>query len=123
MDGIAQPLPDFIKAHSEWAALVMFVTAFGESFPLVGLVFPGTTVLMAAGTLLSAGTLPYVPILLEQRSARSLEIRFPIGLGVSLAAASRECGHLLGSPTYSRQAFCFSSGMAARVSLSAVSLA
>jgi membrane protein DedA with SNARE-associated domain len=42
----------------------MFVTAFGESFPLVGLVFPGTTVLMAAGTLLSAGTLPYVPILI-----------------------------------------------------------
>ena len=64
MDGIAQPLFDFIKAHSEWAALVMFVTAFGESFPLVGLVFPGTTVLMAAGTLLSAGTLPYVPILI-----------------------------------------------------------
>ena len=64
MDGIAQPLLDFIEAHSEWAALVMFVTAFGESFPLVGLVFPGTTVLMAAGTLLSAGTLPYVPILI-----------------------------------------------------------
>src|SRR5438105_1050853 len=64
MDGIAQPLLDFIKAHSEWAALVMFVTAFGEAFPLVGLVFPGTTVLMATGTLLSSGTLPYVPILI-----------------------------------------------------------
>src|SRR5437764_11457278 len=64
MDGIAQPLLDLIEAHSDWAALVTFVTAFGESFPLLGLVFPGTTVLIAAGTLLAAGTLPYMPILI-----------------------------------------------------------
>jgi membrane protein DedA with SNARE-associated domain len=64
MDDVAQPLLDFIKAHSNWAALVMFITAFGESFVFVSLLFPGTTVLIAAGTLLSDGTLPYVPILL-----------------------------------------------------------
>jgi len=64
MDDVAQPLLDFIKAHSDWAALVMFITAFGESFVFVSLLFPGTTVLIAAGTLRSDGTLPYVPILL-----------------------------------------------------------
>jgi membrane protein DedA with SNARE-associated domain len=63
MEDIAQPLLDFIKAHSDWAALVMFITAFGESFAFVSLLFPGTTVLIAAGTLLSAGTLPYASIL------------------------------------------------------------
>jgi membrane protein DedA with SNARE-associated domain len=42
----------------------MFITAFGESFAFVSLLFPGTTVLIAAGTLLSDGTLPYLPILL-----------------------------------------------------------
>jgi membrane protein DedA with SNARE-associated domain len=62
MDDVAQPLLDFIKAHSDWAALVMFITAFGESFAFLSLLFPGTTVLIAAGTLLSAGTLPYMPI-------------------------------------------------------------
>jgi membrane protein DedA with SNARE-associated domain len=64
MDAVAQPLLDFIKAHADWAALVMFITAFGESFVFVSLLFPGTTVLIAAGTLLSDGTLPYLPILL-----------------------------------------------------------
>jgi membrane protein DedA with SNARE-associated domain len=64
MDDVAQPLLDFIKAHSDWAALVMFVTAFGESFAFISLLFPGTTVLIAAGTLLSAGTLPYPSILI-----------------------------------------------------------
>lgn len=64
MDDVAQPLLDFIKAHSDWAALVMFVTAFGESFAFLSLLFPGTTVLVAAGTLLSAGTLPYPSILI-----------------------------------------------------------
>jgi len=64
MDDVAQPLLDFIKAHSDWAALVMFVTAFGESFAFISLLFPGTTVLIAAGTLLSAGTLPYTSILI-----------------------------------------------------------
>lgn len=63
MDDVAQPLLDFIKAHSDWAALVMFITAFGESFAFISLLFPGTTVLIAAGTLLSAGTLPYTSIL------------------------------------------------------------
>ena len=63
MDDWAQPLLEVIKAHSDWAALVMFITAFGESFAFISLLFPGTTVLIAAGTLLSGGTLPYGPIL------------------------------------------------------------
>jgi membrane protein DedA with SNARE-associated domain len=64
MDDIAQPLLDFIRTHSDWAAVVMFITAFGESFAFISLLFPGTTVLVAAGTLLSAGTLPYPSILI-----------------------------------------------------------
>jgi membrane protein DedA with SNARE-associated domain len=63
MDDWAQPLLEVIKAHSDWAAAVMFITAFGESFAFISLLFPGTTVLIAAGTLLSGGTLPYASIL------------------------------------------------------------
>src|SRR5690348_9690727 len=63
MDHLAQPLLDAIRAHSDWAAAVMFVTAFGESFAFVSLAFPGTTVLIAAGTLMSSGTLPYGSVL------------------------------------------------------------
>jgi len=63
MADFAQPLLDLINAHSDWAWLVMFVTAFGESFAFISLLFPGTTVLIAAGALMAAGTLPYWPIL------------------------------------------------------------
>lgn len=63
MESLVQPTLDFIAAHSGWAAAIMFVTAFGESFAFLGLLFPGTTLLIAAGALASGGTLPYWPIL------------------------------------------------------------
>ncbi len=53
----------FISAHSSWAFPVMFVTAFGESFAFLSLLFPGTSILIVAGTLMSAGSLPYWPVL------------------------------------------------------------
>ena len=40
-----------------------FRCAFGESFAFISLLFPRTTVLIAAGTLLSDGTLPYASTL------------------------------------------------------------
>jgi len=63
MEHLVQPALDFIASHSSWAAAVMFVTSFGESFAFVSLLFPGTSLLIAAGTLMAAGSLPYLPIL------------------------------------------------------------
>ena len=63
MEHLVQPTLAFISAHSGWAGVVMFVTAFGESFAFVGLLFPGTTLLIAAGTLRATGTLPLWPVL------------------------------------------------------------
>jgi membrane protein DedA with SNARE-associated domain len=64
MDDLVQPLLAFIAAHSQWAGLVMFVTAFGESFAFLSLLFPGTTLLIAAGALMATDTVPYWPVLL-----------------------------------------------------------
>ncbi|MBV9554894.1 MAG: DedA family protein [Alphaproteobacteria bacterium] len=63
MDEIVQPTLAFIADHAQWAAAIMFITAFGESFAFLSLLFPGTTLLIAAGTLMSNGTLPYAPVL------------------------------------------------------------
>ena len=63
MEHLVQPTLDFISAHSSWAVAVMFVTAFGESFAFVSLLFPGTSMLIAAGALMAAGSLPYLPII------------------------------------------------------------
>src|SRR5277367_1695306 len=62
MEHLVQPTLDFISAHSGWAVAIMFVTAFGESFAFVSLLFPGTSLLIAAGALMAAGSLPYLPI-------------------------------------------------------------
>src|SRR3984893_15846760 len=63
MESVVQPTLEFISAHSSWAFPVMFVTAFGESFAFLSLLFPGTSILIVAGTLMSAGSLPYWPVL------------------------------------------------------------
>lgn len=63
MEHLVQPTLAFIAAHSGWAVAIMFVTAFGESFAFLSLLFPGTSLLIAAGALMSAGTLPYLPVL------------------------------------------------------------
>jgi membrane protein DedA with SNARE-associated domain len=63
MEHLVQPTLDFITAHSGWAFPVMFITSFGESFAFLGLLFPGTSILIVAGTLMSAGSLPYWPVL------------------------------------------------------------
>jgi len=62
MEHLVQPTLDFVAAHSGWAAAVMFITAFGESFAFLSLLFPGTSLLIAAGALMAADALPYAPI-------------------------------------------------------------
>jgi membrane protein DedA with SNARE-associated domain len=63
MEHLAQPLIEFIQAHQNWAIAVMFITAFGESFAFLSILFPGTTLLIAAGTLIKTGTLPFLPVM------------------------------------------------------------
>lgn len=64
MEDLARHLLEFIKTYQDWAIAVMFVTAFGESFAFLGLVFPGTSLLIAAGALIKSGTLSLWPILI-----------------------------------------------------------
>jgi membrane protein DedA with SNARE-associated domain len=64
MDDLAQPLLELIRTYQDWAIAIMFITAFGESFAFISLLFPGTTLLIAAGALMKSGTLPYVPVML-----------------------------------------------------------
>lgn len=64
MEEISRQLLDFIQTHQHWAIAVMFVTAFGESFAFLSLVFPGTSLLIAAGALIKTGSLPIWPIMI-----------------------------------------------------------
>jgi membrane protein DedA with SNARE-associated domain len=61
MDYLSTQILALIKANPEWAIFVIGLTAFGESFVFLGLLFPGTAVLIAAGTLISEGILNPLP--------------------------------------------------------------
>ena len=64
MDYLAGELLAFIKAHPDWAALVIGLVSFGELFVFLSLLFPGTTILIASGALVEAGILdPLTPAL------------------------------------------------------------
>ena len=53
-DHLATQLLDIIKGHPEWASFVIRLTALAESLVL-SLLFPGTAILVAAGTLIAEG--------------------------------------------------------------------
>jgi membrane protein DedA with SNARE-associated domain len=63
MEHFVAPALAFVAEHTGWAAVVVFVTAFGESFVFLSMMFPGTSILVAAGALISAGSLSYPPVL------------------------------------------------------------
>lgn len=44
----------FVRANQEWAPVVAFIVAFGESFCFLSLLWPGTAILVAISALLAA---------------------------------------------------------------------
>lgn len=54
----------WVEAHQDWAGPAIFLLAFTESLPLVGLVIPGSALIFGAGLLVASGVLPPGPVLL-----------------------------------------------------------
>lgn len=57
-------LLDWVAANPESAGLAIFIISAVESLALVGILIPGVIILFAFGTLVGAGVLPVVPVLL-----------------------------------------------------------
>ncbi|HEY3909807.1 MAG TPA: DedA family protein [Stellaceae bacterium] len=63
MEHLVQPTLAFIAVHAGWAFAVMFIAAFGESLAFVSLLFPGSSLLIAAGALMATGAPPHLLVL------------------------------------------------------------
>jgi membrane protein DedA with SNARE-associated domain len=63
MEDLTSTMMEFVRSHSEWAVVILGLTAFGESLFLVGLLFPATPVLLAIGGLVAAGAVEPAPLL------------------------------------------------------------
>ena len=54
----------FVSLHPQWAGAIAFLTAMAEAIALVGLLVPGTSILIGIGALVGLGHLPLWPILI-----------------------------------------------------------
>ena len=61
-DTYAQPIIDFVRVHSVWAAPVVFVLCFAESLAFISLLIPAWAALVGIGTLIGASDLNFWPI-------------------------------------------------------------
>lgn len=61
---MVQDIVNFVAAHASWAGPIMFLLSFGESFAFLSLLFPGTTVMIAAGAFIPGGTLKFWPLVI-----------------------------------------------------------
>ena len=53
LENLVHTTVEFIKLHQDWSFPVIFLVSFGESFVGFSLLFPGTTILILAGTLVA----------------------------------------------------------------------
>jgi membrane protein DedA with SNARE-associated domain len=81
MDGIVHWVMTFIGLHPGWVFFVMFLVSFGESLAFVGLIFPGTAILLAAGALIPGAWMLLWPILLGAISGAVIGDGVSYGIG------------------------------------------
>ena len=93
MEHLVQNVIEFIKLHAVWAGPIMFVVSFGESFVGFSILFPGTTIMVLAGTMVNwqlnpHGSLDMWPLLIGGISGAVLGDAISFWLG-------ERFGHLL----------------------------
>jgi membrane protein DedA with SNARE-associated domain len=62
MSDFGQAIIMFVQSHSPWAAPIVFVLAFCESFAFVSLIVPATVILFGVGGLIGATGIAFWPI-------------------------------------------------------------
>lgn len=58
----AQLVIDFVRAHQEWAAPIVFALAFAESLAFISFFVPAWAALVGIGALVGASGIPFWPI-------------------------------------------------------------
>lgn len=64
MESLVDQCVRLIETHQAWAGLVVGLLAFGESLILIGILLPGTTVLVIVGGLVGAGLVHPLPVVI-----------------------------------------------------------
>ena len=59
---LASMIAEFVRAHQQWAAPIVFILAFLESLAFLSLLVPATGILLAIGALVGAAGVPFWPL-------------------------------------------------------------
>lgn len=62
LEQFAHNIVEFVRAHSAWAAPIMFGLAFGESLAFISLLLPAWAALVGIGAILGSSGLSFWPI-------------------------------------------------------------
>src|ERR671922_1023195 len=62
LESYSHQILEFVRAHQQWAAPIVFLLAFGESLAFISLLLPAWAALVGMGALISAGELNFWPI-------------------------------------------------------------
>lgn len=84
MPAWVQTILDWVAANPESAGIAIFIISAVESLALVGILIPGVVILFAFGTLVGAGILPVVPVLLWAFAGAVLGDQLSFWLGWNL---------------------------------------
>ncbi|TPN88258.1 DedA family protein [Mesorhizobium sp. CU2] len=84
MESFVDQCVRLIETHQAWAWLVVGLLAFGESLILIGILLPGTTVLVIVGGLVGAGLISPLPVVLAAIVGAALGDVVSYYLGVKL---------------------------------------
>lgn len=63
LTSLVSSVTEFLTAHPHVAYLAVFLLALSESLPIIGVVIPGTAVILALSTLVPSGVLLLWPLL------------------------------------------------------------
>jgi len=83
-------IPAFVKEHQVWAPLIAGGLAFGESFAILSLIIPATSILVAIGALIGASDIPFIPIWLGASIGAALGDWISYWIGLKLEGAAHK---------------------------------
>ena len=87
-ENYANVIIEFVKAHEEWAPLVVFLLAFGELLAFISLLLPAWAALLGIGALIMAGGINFWPIWIAASLGAASATGCPTG---SAASSNTRC--------------------------------
>jgi membrane protein DedA with SNARE-associated domain len=81
MDAIIAQIIEFVRSNRDWAPLIVFLLALGETTAFVSILIPSTALLVGLGALVAAGALDFAPVFVAAAAGALIGSSFSYWLG------------------------------------------